>query len=137
MTFKESEHTNILEKLFEMSKNDLPMEKVIEETLLLLKRIPIYPGIVVGCMDSMHEKINAEEIQPGDFVVLYNKNGERISGIVEKKEKQKIVLKNAQVRKKSNSESVCLDNLKRVIRLKKNTLEKTWPSLVFDKKIKI
>jgi len=137
MTFKESEHTNILEKLFEMSKNDLPMEKIIEETWQLLKKIPIYPGIVVGCMDSMHEKVKQEEIQIGDFVILYDKNGERISGVVEKKEKQKIVLKDVKITKKKNSESVCLDNLKRVIRLKKNTLEKTWPSLVFDKKIKI
>ncbi|MFN3966929.1 MAG: hypothetical protein ACK4JE_04460, partial [Endomicrobiia bacterium] len=93
MTFNETEYTNILEKLFEMSDKGLPMDEIIKQTWLILKRIPVYPGIAVGCIDSMYEEIKQDDIKEGDFIVLYNKDGSYFSGTVEKKETKKIFLK--------------------------------------------
>ncbi|MDI6641311.1 MAG: hypothetical protein QME68_03260 [Elusimicrobiota bacterium] len=136
MTFRESEHINILEKLFELSEQNLPMDRVIRETAKLNSRIPLYPGLVVSCLNSLTENVTIEDVNVGDEIVITQDN-ETIYGVISEKLTNGFILDDVRITKKLNSLEVKLTKEKSIVRFKPNILEKLWPSLTFDKNKKL
>lgn len=121
MTWKESEEGAILDFVGEFLKFDHPvlLREILREALRIRKRVPIYPGIVVQCLEHILDKREPAE---GEEAVLFS-GGEVFFG--------KVFVE--------NGEKFILDELKGKIPLKgevkrfnRRTFEELWPTLVFE-----
>ncbi|MEW6040077.1 MAG: hypothetical protein AB1633_00970 [Elusimicrobiota bacterium] len=133
MTFKESEHINIIERLAGLSDADIPMDEIIKETWKLERRIPLYPGIVVMCMNSVIENDEPGKLKPGEKVILTTGKGQYV-GTIKEISDDEIILQDATFYKREDKVSVKKNELGRVEKINKKTLEKVWPSLVFKER---
>ena len=132
MTFKETEYPDIIEKLYEFSQQGLPMEEIVREVWFLDRRIPLYPGIVAYCMNGMMEKTELSNVTEGQYVCM-DTGSEKITGRVRSRNDRMLVLSEVTVIRKIPEKEIGTDEIKSIEIMKYNTLEKAWPSLVFDK----
>lgn len=108
------------------------MEDIVRETWCLDKRIPLYPGIVAYCMNGILEKTDASNVTEGQYVYI-DTGSEKITGRVKSRNNGSLVLSDVTVIQKVPEKAVGTDKIKSIEIMKYNTLEKAWPSLVFDK----
>lgn len=74
MTFKQTDLVEVLKKLDEIAEKNVFMDTMIKEAYRLYKKIPLYPGIIVGCLDNVVKEKSVSEIKKGDVVVVKDKD---------------------------------------------------------------
>jgi len=139
MTFKETEYPGLIRSVLRIGGESVHAGRILKEAVEVDNQIPLYPGIVSMCMNALLEEVKIPDLKKGDTVVLKLSGGEEVLGKVDKTAKTgSITLKNASVLKKVKSFKFMPGKVRGLSRIKKDILQKTWPSLVFksDKVIK-
>ncbi|RLD18885.1 MAG: hypothetical protein DRI36_00300 [Caldiserica bacterium] len=132
MTFKETEFPDVIEKLKEISDDfgdESPTKILLDMVYSLMKKIPLYPGIVNMCMDKIKE--NGENLEKDDIVIVYD-NGRIIKGVVEECNSDFLKLKDVSIMEKKQSIDLNRKDLKRILKFNREILKRLWPTLVFE-----
>ena len=133
MTFQESDYPGLKKErvnLIHKYENPALVVEVLKEIWETHKQIPIYPGIISMCLPSMVKEKKIGELKKGERVLIKTGTLE-ILGTVKLKKKDRIVLENSEVLKRSKSREVKNEEVKKVLSLERGVLEKIWPTLVF------
>ena len=133
MTFQESDYPGLkreMVNLIHKYENPTLVVEVLKEIWETHKQIPIYPGIISMCLPSMVKEKKIGELKKGERVLIKTGTLE-ILGTVKLKKKDRIVLENSEVLKRSKSREVKNEEVKKVLNLERGVLEKIWPTLVF------
>ena len=128
MTFKESEHVNVIERLAELSGSGAPMDEMLAETWKLDRRIPLYPGITIMCLNAVLEKTETAGIVPGERIAA-TKGSLKIIGAVKTVNGCELQLRDVTIMEKKPD--YILENADKIEKINEKTLEKVWPALVF------
>lgn len=132
MTFKETEHTEILRRLNEFAETVYPVNEIVKETYRLYKKVPIYLGIVGMCMENILKPTKYEELKVGNTVIVKNKNN-IYEGKVAKIKKSYLELKNVKVIQQQKKLKVKIGKRNEIKKINFDTLRNQWPSLDFKK----
>ena len=133
MTFQESDYPGLkreMVNLIHKYENPTLVVEVLKEIWETHKQIPIYPGIISMCLPSMVKEKKIGELKKGERVLIKTGTLE-ILGTVKLKKKDRVVLENSEVLKRSKSREVKNEEVKKVLNLERGVLEKIWPTLVF------
>ncbi|MCK4648417.1 hypothetical protein KAT51_02720 [bacterium] len=136
MTFQESDYPNLKKEMINLIhryKNPALVVEVLKEIWETHKQIPIYPGIISMCLPSMVKEKKIGELKKGERVLVKTPDYE-ILGTLKSKKKDSILLENPELVKRPTSVKVKSKEIKSILTLEKNALEKIWPTLVFEEK---
>lgn len=144
MTFRESEFPNMVHQLGGISKT-YPPEAVaafVEEMLRIYKAIPLYPGLVCMCMGRAFEKWDPKNPPPskGSFVVVRLKGKPKgravtpIAGTLTAWGAAAVQIEFRDPFGKLRRTRIPRRQIESVEKFHRDTLERLWPTLVFDQK---
>jgi len=136
MTFQESDYPGLkreMVNLIHKYKNPALVVEVLKEIWETHKQIPIYPGIISMCLSGMVKKKELRELKRGERVLIKTRTIE-ILGTIKSKKKDSILLEDPELIKRPKSVEVKSKEIKSILTLEKNALEKIWPTLVFKEK---
>jgi len=136
MTFQESGYPGLkrdIIKLVHKYENPALMIEVLKEIWETHKQIPIYPGIISMCLPSMVKEKKVGELKKGERVLIKTGTIE-ILGTIKSKKKDSIFLENPELVKRPKGVEVKSREIKSILTLEKNALEKIWPTLAFKEK---
>jgi len=135
MTFQESDYPGLKREMINLIhkyENPALVVEVLKEIWETHKQIPIYPGIISMCLPSMVKEKKIGELKKGERVLIKTGTIE-ILGTIKSKKKDSILLENPEMTKRPRSVEVKSKEIKNILALEKNALEKIWPTLVFKK----
>lgn len=94
--------------------------------------IPVYPGIISMCLPAMVKGKKRRELKKGERVLL-KVGSQEILGTIKTLNRKEILIENPVVVKRPGCVKVKRKEIKKVLVLEKNVLEKIWPTLVFKR----
>lgn len=133
MTFQESDYPNLKKDMINLIykyKNPALVVEILKEIWATHKRIPIYPGIISMCLSGMVKEKKIKELKQGEKVLIKAGTLE-ILGTVKSLGKKRIILENPDILRRPKSVEVKNEEIKKLLVLEKDVLEKIWPTLVF------
>ena len=134
MTFQESDYPGLKKEMVNLIhkyKNPALVVEVLKEIWETHKQIPIYPGIISMCLPSMVKEKKIGELKKGERVLVKTPDYE-ILGTIKSKKKDSILLENPEMAKRPRSVEVKNKEVQNILAVEKGTLEKIWPTLVFE-----
>ena len=135
MTFQESDYPSL--KRVEMTtfyryRNPALVVEILKEIWETHKMIPVYPGIISMCLPAMVKGKKRRELKKGERVLL-KVGSQEILGTIKTLNRKEILIENPVVVKRPGCVKVKRKEIKKVLVLEKNVLEKIWPTLVFKR----
>ncbi|MBN2055239.1 hypothetical protein JW905_09975 [bacterium] len=129
MSFSENDYAGLLKAISTTAREDsrLLLGEVFNEAMRMLKRVPIYPGIVMSLVPLLVESIAIPDLVEGDRVRVV-KDGVEYMGTVEIGIEGAVTLRDAF--KCERIEEVTLHSPERVEVLRAKLLERDWPTLL-------
>ncbi|MFN4133650.1 MAG: hypothetical protein ACK4GQ_04705 [Candidatus Hadarchaeales archaeon] len=138
MTLDQSEFQELVEVLVQLVEkyrgNQAVLEAILEEFRDMYRKIPIYPSIITMCLRRIVDSAKIEELKEGDEVALVLKDGKMVYGKVAGTDENEIKITEATevlptpVAEKISIEKKEITNARKI---KRNCLEREWPSLNF------
>ena len=138
MTFKESEFPNLI-PMMDTVVNQYPPEAVsafIREMVRIYKAIPLYPGLVCMCLGKAFQPWKPEDPAPraGSLLVIRLKGSHSLAGKLTAWTPASVQIEVSDSAGKSKRVKLQRRRIDRIETFRSDTLEKYWPTLVFDQK---
>ena len=135
MSFHESDFPGLLKtvnKFNEQFKNPSISDKLIKETYKYYEIIPIYPGLIENTISNMIEKTESNKLKTGDWIA-FEHNNNKYAGRIKNITDNSIEFSELTEIKNYKNKEISKSDIKEIIRINENQLEKDWPMLIFEK----